>query len=89
MLLSAAFELAGGADENEIRDRVRSASKSAGFFTMTQPRAFGGTEASPLELTVVRETFAAANAGLTHWVFGPGPGVLAGADEPLRSTHLV
>lgn len=88
VLLPAARELARGGNDDALRDRVRSASKSAGFFAMTQPRAFGGTEASPLELTVVRETLATANAGLTHWVFGPGPGVLAGAGEPLRSTHL-
>jgi len=55
---------------------------------MTQPATFGGAEASATTLTIVRDELAAANAPFTHLVFGPGPGVLAGVGEPLRSTHL-
>ncbi len=87
-LLPAASDLAAGSAPDAVRGRIREASIAAGFFAMTQPRAFGGSEASPLELTVVREALAAANSGVAHWVFGPGPGVLGGAGEPLRSTHL-
>lgn len=67
---------------------VRAAAKAAGFFQMTQPRAFGGAEASALELTIVRDELAATNAPFQDAVFGPGPGVLAGVEEPLRTSHL-
>jgi alkylation response protein AidB-like acyl-CoA dehydrogenase len=87
-LATAGNELAQGVDAALVRAQVRNASLTAGFFRMTQPRAFGGSEASPLALTVVREALAATNTGLAHWVFGPGPGVLAGVGEPLKSTHL-
>jgi alkylation response protein AidB-like acyl-CoA dehydrogenase len=63
-------------------------SKRAGFFGMSQPRAFGGTEAGPLAMVVVRETLAAHHAPHMGSVFGPGPGVLAKVDEPLRSGYL-
>jgi alkylation response protein AidB-like acyl-CoA dehydrogenase len=54
------------ADPTEAGRQVVDASRQAGFFAMTQPAAFGGSEA----------------------VFGPGPGVLGGAEEPLRTSHL-
>ncbi len=72
----------------EARPAIIAAARAAGFFQMTQPREFGGSAASTLELTIVREALAAANAPLLDAVFGPGPGVLSGVDEPLRSTHL-
>ena len=69
------------------RKRVIDASKAAGLFSMTQPKAFGGSEASVLAMTVVRDTL--ANHNLSHLpVFGAGPGILAGADEPLVSRYL-
>ncbi|MDE0225536.1 MAG: acyl-CoA dehydrogenase [Gammaproteobacteria bacterium] len=69
------------------RKRIIDASKAAGLFFMTQPRAFGGSEASTLAMTVARDTLASHN--LSHLpVFGPGPGVLAGVGEPLKSSHL-
>jgi alkylation response protein AidB-like acyl-CoA dehydrogenase len=55
---------------------------------MTQPKSHGGSEAGVLALTVVRDTLAGYNSGLDRWVFGPGPGVLAGCAEPLRSLYL-
>jgi len=70
------------------RANIRAASKSAGLFAMTQPKDFGGSEASQLELTIVRETLAAHNPPGMEAVFGPSPGVLAGVGEPLKSTHL-
>lgn len=70
------------------RASVREASKAAGFFTMTQPAAFGGTEANQLALTIVREALAAHNAPYMDAVFGPSPGVLGGVTNSLRETHL-
>ena len=71
-----------------VRERIISAAREAGFFGMTQPREFGGTAAGALELTLVRDTLAACNAPWQGLVFGPGPGVLAGATGSLRQTHL-
>ena len=67
--------------------RVRAASKAAGVFSMTQPKEFGGG-ASQLELSVVRDTLGAHNVCHLPGIFGPGPGVLAGVGEPLRSRYL-
>jgi len=77
-----------GEDGASERDAIIEASKAEGFFAMTQPASFGGSEASTLALTIVRDELAAANAPFTHLVFGPGPGVLGGADEPLSTSHL-
>ena len=75
------------ADAAGNRARIVAASKEAGLFTMTQPRALGGAEATTLALTVVRDTLGSHN--MTHLpVFGPGPGVLAGAGEPIASRYL-
>lgn len=75
-------------EPDRARAEVVAAAKAAGYFQMTQPRTFGGSEASVLELTIVRDELAAANAPFQQAVFGPGPGVLANVDEPLRSSHL-
>ena len=72
----------------QARKEILKLAKAASFFTMTQPKAFGGGEASTLELSIVRDELAAHNPPFLHSVFGPGPGVLAGAGEPLRTTHL-
>jgi alkylation response protein AidB-like acyl-CoA dehydrogenase len=76
------------ADHTALRQRVTLAAREAGFFAMTQPKSHGGSEAGPLALTVVRDTLAGFNTGLERWAFGPGPGVLAGCTEPLRSLYL-
>ena len=76
----------GGAD---VAARVREASKEAGFFYMTQPEEFGGRPATSLELTVLRELFAAANLRSSRFVFGPGPGVLHAAEGSLRENYLL
>ena len=68
---------------------VANASQAIGFHQMTQPKAYGGSAASALELTVVREELAAHNPPYLESVFGPGPGVLAGCGEPLASDYLV
>ncbi len=76
-------------DSRQARAEVAAAARAAGFFQMTQPLDFGGSEASSLALTIVRDELAALNAPHQDAVFGPGPGVLAGVGEPLRSSHLV
>ncbi len=70
------------------RAAVISAARDAGFFAMTQPTQYGGSAAGTMELTIVRDTLAACNAPHRHLLFGPGPGVLAGAQGDLRTTHL-
>ncbi len=75
------------ADDASV-DEVRAASKVAGFYYMTQPKSFGGSEASALELTIVRDELAAHAAPHAGAILGPAPGVLAGVGEPLRSRYL-
>ena len=61
-----------------------------GFFAMTQPRSVGGAEAGLLALTVVRDTLRRRSTpGLRTTRSDPGPGVLAGCAEPLRSRYLM
>ncbi len=72
----------------ENRRRVVDASKAAGFFQKTQPEEYGGNPASTLELTALRETFAASNSPLARFVFGPGPGVLHSVEGELRENYL-
>jgi alkylation response protein AidB-like acyl-CoA dehydrogenase len=73
---------------DETRADVRSAAKSAGLFGMTQPVEYGGSAASQLDLTIVRDEMFARNPPFMDSVFGPGPGVLAGCEEPLASEYL-
>lgn len=75
-------------DRRERTAKARQASKAAGVFAMTQPTGFGGSAASLLALVVVRDTLASHNVVHLGGLFGPSPGVLGGAEEPLRSTHL-
>ena len=77
------------ADPASARATVREAAKQAGIFAMTQPEAFGGSQASQLALTVARETLAAHNPPFMEAAFGPSPGVLGGVEDPLKSSHLV
>lgn len=81
-----------GAEEGDVsaslRQEVRQRSRAAGIFGLTQPRDLGGLEAGPLALTVARETVAAGNLVLGHFVFGPGPGLLRGVEGRLRDEYL-
>jgi alkylation response protein AidB-like acyl-CoA dehydrogenase len=79
---------AGRADRSVIRGIITSAARDAGFFAMTQPKSHGGSEAGLVAMTVMRDTLAGYNTGLDRYVFGPGPGVMAGCAEPLRSLYL-
>lgn len=75
-------------DPAERLRRVREASKAAGVFPLTQPVELGGVGASALALVVARDTLGQHDVGHLPGLFGPGPGVLRGVGEPLRSTHL-
>lgn len=75
-------------DTAERARRTREASKAAGLFPMTQPVSHGGSAASALALVVARDTLGQHDVGHLPGLFGPGPGVLGGVGEPLRSTHL-
>ncbi len=77
-----------GREPKERAAQVRQASKDAGIFAMTQPAEFGGSAAALLALTVVRDTLGAHNVCHLGGLFGPGPGVLAGVGEPLKSKYL-
>ena len=68
--------------------RVRQASKDAGVFATTQPQEFGGIGASQLALTVIRDTLGGHNVSHLGGIFGPGPGVLGGVGEPLKTNYL-
>ena len=72
----------------EVRSRVREESRQSGLFYKTQPAEFGGQPAGVLELTMLRELFAAANLRLSQFVFGPGPGALGRAQGDLKSNYL-
>ena len=79
--------LKGSNDKASIA-AVVAASKEAGLFYKTQPEEFGGNPASTLELTVLRELFAAQNDPLTGYIFGPGPGVLHSVEGSLKEAYL-
>ena len=85
---TAAQEASGTASDG-IGAVVREASKATGVFGMTQPAAFGGTEAGVLALAIVRDTLGSRNVGHLPGIFGPSPGVLADVGEPLRSQFLL
>ena len=80
--------LSSESDQQAAAASVREASKKAGFFYKTQPEAYGGNPAGALELTLLRETFAAANSPLTRHIFGPGPGMLHQAEGLLKERYL-
>lgn len=89
VLIPNQSELAAGrAVLSVISNIITNAAREAGFFAMTQPKSHGGSEAGLLAMTVVRDTLAGYNTGLDPYVFGPGPGVLAGCAEPLRALYL-
>ena len=82
------LRIAGGEDPVELAAEIREVSKLAGYYYKTQPEAYGGSPASVLELTMLRELWASANAPLTRHIFGPGPGLLHQAQGDLRSNYL-
>ena len=81
--------LAAETSDTELAGPIRQASVAARVFGMTQPAAFGGTEASALALAVVRDALGGRNVGHLPGIFGPSPGVLADVGEPLRTQFLL
>ena len=75
-------------DNKATRDEVLAASKKAGLYVLTQPDKLGGEQANNQVLTVIREALASANVPFAHWVFGPGPGVLADCNAQIESSYL-
>jgi len=73
---------------DEIRKKVREEAQRTGLFYKTQPVEFGGHPAGTLELTMLRELFAAANLRVSQYVFGPGPGALSTAQGDLKTKYL-
>lgn len=72
----------------EVQEAVRDASKKAGFFYKTQPAEYGGKPAGSLELTMLREAWAAGNSRLAPYIFGPGPGILHAVTGQLKTEYL-
>ena len=87
-LRDKAQEFARSLADDPSPESVRGLAQQAGFFAMTQPSKFGGSEATALQLAIVRDELASHRIPQLSAVFGPGPGVLAGVDEPLRSAYL-
>ncbi|MCC5887657.1 MAG: acyl-CoA/acyl-ACP dehydrogenase [Gammaproteobacteria bacterium] len=75
-------------DAATLRQAVVSAARSTELFALTQPRAYGGSEAGVLDLTVVREALAVSGLPARRWVLGPGPGFLAAASGVLAERYL-
>jgi len=76
-------------ETNEARRaRIISASKTLGLFKKTQPEEFGGDPGTLVQLTLARETLAAARAKDSSAAFGPAPGVLSGAQGSLKTNYL-
>lgn len=71
-----------------LQEKVRQVSKDAGYFYKTQPEAYGGKPAASLELTLLREAWAASNCRLTQYIFGPGPGILHSVQGDMKEKYL-
>ncbi len=72
----------------DVIEQVRDRSRAAGMWSLTQPVEFGGAAAGVLTQTTVCETLASGHLRLGRYVFGPGPGMLAAAQGPLKSEYL-
>ena len=73
---------------DKIRAEIRSLSKEADIFYLTQPRDYGGLGGSMMDLTVVRDALGQWNVGHLPGVFGPSPGLLSQATEQIKATFL-
>ncbi|HCB37229.1 MAG TPA: hypothetical protein DEP66_03225 [Acidimicrobiaceae bacterium] len=73
------------AGDDDLRAAVMAASKSAGVWPLTQQT---DPPAAAADLVVVRDALGRHNVGHLPGVFGPAPGLLADAPEPLRSRVL-
>ena len=76
--------------DRRIPDETIAELKEAGFFSMLQPKRWGGLEADPVEFYEVVRTLAGV-CGSTGWVASVvgGPPVAAGAVPRRRATRGV
>ena len=72
----------------KLRAEIRSLSKEAGIFSLTQPRDYGGLQGSSTDLTIVRDSLGQWNVGHFPGVFGPSPGLLGQASAELKEAFL-
>ena len=80
-----------GADPDypeQSRAEIRSLSKDADIFSLTQPRDYGGLEGSSTDLTIAREALGQWNVGHLPGIFGPSPGLLSQASTELKERLL-
>ena len=69
-LRETARSFAESLEADATTQAVRNAAKQVGFFGMTQPKDFGGSAASTIELVVVRDELAAHRVPHPEAVFG-------------------
>jgi acyl-CoA dehydrogenase len=78
----------GGEISGDVAHQIRERSRAHGFFSLMQPREYGGQQAGILAKVVVWEAIAAANSVPARLILGPGPGTLERATGPLRERLL-
>ena len=72
----------------KLRAEIRSLSKDADIFSLTQPREYGGLEGSSTDLTIAREALGQWNVGHLPGIFGPSPGLLGQSSAELKEAFL-
>lgn len=76
-------------DSSTKENHIRNLSKQAQVWSFNHPSDLGGPATrSLLELVIIHDTLASHNIVQVPGVFGPTPGLLGNASEPLRSSHL-
>jgi acyl-CoA dehydrogenase len=72
-----------------VRLAVVTRARSAGIYGALQPDEHGGDPTGPVERVLVVEALARSNLRLARLALGPGPGMLAGVQGPLRERYLL
>jgi acyl-CoA dehydrogenase len=72
-----------------VRRAVVERARRAGIHAALQPDGNGADAIGPVERVLVIETLAQSNLRLTRYALGPGPGLLAGLQGPLRERYLL
>ncbi len=76
-------------DSTSQENRIRELSQEAKIWSFNHPSDLGGPASRSLvELVVLHDTLASNNLVRVPGLFGPAPGLLGNASEPLRSSHL-
>ncbi|MEE4360206.1 MAG: acyl-CoA dehydrogenase family protein [Pseudomonadales bacterium] len=90
--LAADLDRASAAGDGTTRratiDAIAAAARDAGLFGLAQPVRFGGAGADAVSLCLARERIAATGLAARRFVFGPGPGLLAGVTGTLENRYL-